>query len=78
MITEFQLQTGEGTNVEIITLGDENFWLIIDEDTLVKMIQIAFDVPGFTLAELIDAVRYNRRVITARSVWPGESRKGTL
>lgn len=73
MITDFELQTGEGTNVEIIGKKADELWLIIDEDTLVKMIQIAFDVPGFTLAELVDAVRYNRQVIQARGWYgPGE------
>lgn len=72
MITEFELQKGDGISVEIVGKEAEELWLIIDEDTLVKMIQIAFDAPGFTLAELIDALRYNQRVITKRSEWPGE------
>lgn len=57
MITDFELQTGEGTNVEIIGTGDDELHLIIDEDTLVDMIRMAFSCPKFTVDHLIDALR---------------------
>lgn len=66
MITDFELQKGDGIAVEIIPKGcealiggdDENgFWLVADEDDLVKMIQIAFDCKAFTINHLIDALR---------------------
>jgi hypothetical protein len=58
VITEFELQKGDGIAVEIIGGDDENgFWLAIDEDTLVEMVQIAFDCPKFTVNHLIDALR---------------------
>lgn len=60
MITEFALQTGEGTNVEIIDAdysGSDELWLIVDEDRLVEMIRMAFDCPEFTINHLIDALR---------------------
>jgi hypothetical protein len=57
VITEFQLQNGEGTNCEIIGQQEDELWLIIDQETLVKMIQMAFDAPGFTIDHLIDALR---------------------
>lgn len=57
MITEFELQTGEGTNVEIIGGDNDEMWLIIDEAHMLKMIQMAFDVPEFTLEHLRYALR---------------------
>ena len=67
MITEFELQSGEGTNVEIIGGDNDEFWLIVDEDDLTKMIQLAFDAPEFTLNELIDALRAAQRRATRRA-----------
>lgn len=58
MITDFELQKGDGIAVEIIGGDDENgFWLVADEDDLVKMVQIAFDCKAFTVNHLIDALR---------------------
>jgi hypothetical protein len=34
--------------------GSDDFWLIIDEDELIKMIRLAFDVPWFKIDHLID------------------------
>lgn len=55
---EFELQSGDGTNVEIFVQGlDENHLLIVDEDQLVEMIRLAFSCPAFTINHLIDALR---------------------
>lgn len=58
MITEFELQKGDGIAVDIVPANDDDdFWIIADEDDLVKMIQIAFDCPTFTINHLIDGLR---------------------
>lgn len=56
MITEFELQSGRGTNVEIIGKEPDQLWLIIDEVKLVEMIRLAFDCPQFHIDHLVDAV----------------------
>ena len=61
MITEFELQKGDGISVEIVGQGDDEMWLCIDEDDLVKMIQIAWDAPQFTINDLIDALLASER-----------------
>lgn len=54
----FELQSGEGTNVEIFSASDwDDTCFIIDEDTLVRMIQLAFGCKKFTINHLIDALR---------------------
>jgi hypothetical protein len=57
MITEFSLQTGELTTVEIIGAGKDELWLIIEEKDLVKMIQMAFRCPEFKIDHLLDALQ---------------------
>lgn len=49
----FEIQTGEGTNIE---LHSEGAWLIVTEDDLIQMIRLAFNAPNFTMDHLIDAV----------------------
>lgn len=57
MITDFELQKGDGISVEILGGDDVNgFWLVADEDDLVKMVRIAFDCPKFTINHLIDGL----------------------
>lgn len=56
LITDYDLQPGEGTNIEIIGVDEDPLWLVIDEDALVQMIQMAFDAPEFTIDHLIEAL----------------------
>jgi len=56
-ITEFDLQSGEGTSVEIIGKRENELWLIIDEDKLIKMIRLAFNAPEFVIDDLVQALR---------------------
>lgn len=58
MITDFDLQKGDGIAVDIIGAKEEDeLWLVVDEDKLVEMIRIAFDCPKFTINDLIDALQ---------------------
>lgn len=58
MNDDFELQSGEGTNIEITGKAKDGlFWLIINEEKLVEMIRLAFSCPHFEIGHLIDALR---------------------
>jgi hypothetical protein len=61
MIHDFDLQSGDGTDVHVIDAADVRgedacLWLVIDEDKLLEMIRLAFDVPKYTLDALIESM----------------------
>lgn len=56
-MTGVDLQKGDGISVEIVGTGNDELWLAVDEDELIKMIRIAFDCPEFSINHLIDALR---------------------
>lgn len=54
----FALQSGEGTNFEIVARdGDCEIWFVVDEDSLIEMIRMAFDVPLLHIDDLVDALQ---------------------
>lgn len=50
-----EVQSGEGTNVELFD-ADEDCLIVVDEATLVEMVRVAFRIPKFTVDDLISAL----------------------
>lgn len=48
----YELDKGNGTEVIIFSSEDDGY--VIDEDTLLKMIQLAFDIPSLKLDDLLE------------------------
>lgn len=58
MIQDFELQKGDGIAVDLIGWTEtEDCWLVVDEEELVKMIQIAFGCEKFTINHLLDVLQ---------------------
>lgn len=51
------VQSGEGTNIELYDEREDSM-ITVDLDTFAEMVKVAFDLPEFTVDDLISALEF--------------------